>query len=92
MSLVMNKAFDLINARTSVLIHTPRAESFGICAEDMFFGLLKAQRENKKILFLHPNNLFFRRFVANQKLFDVQSPYSIQNKYIRLHQVELTFV
>ena len=79
---LINKAIGYLFRKSPVLIHTPRAESIGNCAEEIFFGLLKAKREGKKILFLHPRNLFFRRFVANQKLFHLQSPYSIQNKYL----------
>ena len=76
------KAFDYFNGKSRIIIHTTMAESFGNCAEDILFGLLKAKRENKKILFLYPHSLGFRKFAANRSLFHFRSHYSVQNKFV----------
>jgi putative glycosyltransferase (TIGR04372 family) len=64
---LIDKAIDYIGKKFPVLIHTPRADSLGLTAEDIFYGLLKAKRENKKIWFLYPHNLVHRKFVADKK-------------------------
>ena len=78
----LSKTFHYFSKVSPVIILAPRAESYGNCAEELYFGLLKAKRENKKLLFLCPQNLFFRRLAANQKLCHFHSVYSIQNKVI----------
>lgn len=76
------KAFNLINWWIPLLIQTPRAGSYGNCAEEIFFGLLRAKREGKKILLFYPHNLFSRKLVANKKVFHIHSAYSAQNKAV----------
>ena len=79
---LVDNVFGHFNKRSSILIHTPNRRSFGECAKDMYFGLLKAQRENKKILFVYPRNLIFKRMgfsVVNRELFDLESEYIISS-------------
>jgi len=85
---LIHKGFGYIGRRCPILIQTPRSTVFGNCAEEMLYGLLKAKRENKKILFLFPKFLWPKRqqflsitlpSVANQELLRVQSEYSISN-------------
>ena len=79
---LIDAAFGQFNKRSKVLIHTPNRRSFGECAKDMYFGLLKAQRENKKILFVYPRPLIFKRLgfsVVNRELFDLESEYIISS-------------
>ena len=78
----INKAFKLINRRIPILIQTPRARSFGNCAEEISYGLLKARRENKKILFLYSPNLISKRMVANQNLLRLNDDFRFQNKAV----------
>jgi putative glycosyltransferase (TIGR04372 family) len=78
----VNWAFKYINRRSPILIHTPWVRNIGNCAEDMYFGLLKAKREGKKVAFLfHRYELFwkFRLPVANRELFLVESDYIAAN-------------
>ena len=73
---LVDKAFGKFNKRNRVIIHTPNRRSFGECAKDMYFGLLKAQREDKKILFVYPRPFIFKMLgfsVVNRELFDLES-------------------
>ena len=87
----INKPFKYISKKCPILIQTPRSTVFGNCAEEMFYGLLRAKRENKRVLFLYPKFIFPKRrlfskltlpTVANQELLHVQSQYSIPNENI----------
>lgn len=66
---------DVIDQRSPVLILTPRLGGIGELANDLYFGLLKARRDNKRILFLFPRGRFWRlRFeLANSELADIES-------------------
>ena len=72
----------LIPRLMPILIQVPRPGSFGNCAEEMFFGLLRARREDKKVLFLYPYPLVSRHPICNKKLFRLQSPYQINNAFV----------
>ena len=87
----INKGFGYMRRRFPIIIQTPRSTVFGNCAEEMLYGLLKAKRENKKVLFLYPKFLWPKRLqflsfnlptVANQELLHVQSGYSISNQNV----------
>jgi len=82
MRIFINKAFKFINHRIPILIQTPRARTFGNCAEEIFFGLLKARRQTKKILFLYSPNLFSKRMVANENLLLIVDDFCFQNKAV----------
>ena len=79
-----NKAIDYIGRKSPILVHTPRADTLGNCAEEIFFGLLKAKREGKKIIFLYPQSLVFGKHFANHKLIDIYSTNVIPVRYVRL--------
>jgi putative glycosyltransferase (TIGR04372 family) len=87
----INKGFGYIRKRSPILIQTPRSTVYGNCAEEILYGLLKAKRENKKVLFLYPKFPWSKRkqllsfnlpTVANQELLHVQSCYSISNQNV----------
>ena len=82
MRFIINRTLKFINQRIPTLIQTPRARSFGNCGEEIFYGLLKARRRNKKILFLHSPNLFSKRMTANKHLFDIVDDFHFQNKIV----------
>jgi putative glycosyltransferase (TIGR04372 family) len=65
-----------------VLVTTPYAYSLGNCAEEIYFALLKARREQKQVRFLYPRRLFWkvRVHVANHALFRVVSDYAAPNE------------
>ena len=60
-------------------IQTPTVETIGNCAEEMYFGLLRARRENKKAIFLFPHDLKpfarFSKVEINRALQFVESEY-----------------
>lgn len=71
-----DKSSYLINNRKSpVLIVTPWPKGLGTCSEDIYFGLIKAKRDNKKVLFIFPYELFwkFRFGITNRELFKLES-------------------
>ena len=68
----VNRLFERSNRRSRTLGLTPYARSFGNCALEMFYGLLKARREGKHVAFLPP--LHVRGFptrASNEALFDL---------------------
>lgn len=74
--------FKHVNRKSPILIHTPWVKNIGNCAEEIYFGLLKAKREGKRIVFLfHQHELFwkFRLAVANRELFRLESDYAVPN-------------
>ena len=78
MPLRIEPIFDWINGKSPILIHTPWTGHYGNCAEEMYFGLLKARRDSKKTVFLFRHPLFWklRITVSNRELFNIESDYS----------------
>lgn len=70
-----DKISDWIDRWSPVLVVTPWGKALGTCAEDIYFGLLKARRDNKKILFLLPYELFWklRMGITNRELVSLES-------------------
>ena len=62
-----------------MLIQTPWVGAIGNCAEEIYYGLLRARRENKKVLFLFPhdldNILRFSKRGINRELLNVECDY-----------------
>lgn len=64
-----------------IFILSPRVEAIGNCAEDMYFGLLKARREGKKVFFICSHDFFWKfKFSKkgkgiNRTLLKIKSPY-----------------
>ena len=82
---LINWVFDHINKRSQILIQTPNHRSFGNGSEEIFYGLLKAKRENKKVLFLYPRLVLFGKYslsVVSRERFHLQSDYSVTNENI----------
>jgi putative glycosyltransferase (TIGR04372 family) len=76
---LVNKIFGFFNRKSPVLIVTPWCRNIGNCAEEMYYGLLKARREGKEVVFLFPHELFwkFRFGVTNRELFIIKSDYCL---------------
>ena len=79
---LVNWVFDRINEISPVIIQTPQPRSFGNGAEEIFYGLIRARREKKKVLFLYPRlRLFGRGFtITNEELYRLRSEYSLSNQ------------
>jgi putative glycosyltransferase (TIGR04372 family) len=79
---LVNWVFDRINEISPVIIQTPQPRSFGNGAEEMFYGLIRARREKKKVVFLYPRpRLLGRGFsIANKELYGLQSEYFHSNQ------------
>jgi len=82
---LVNSVFDYFNKKFEIIILTPNHRSFGNGSEEIFYGLLKAQRENKKVFFLYPRLILFGKYslsVVSRERFHLQSDYSISNENI----------
>jgi putative glycosyltransferase (TIGR04372 family) len=68
---------DWIGGKTDTVILTPHLVAVGNCAEDVYFGLLKARREGKKLVILWPYELLWRlKFgLTNVEVVNVESEY-----------------
>lgn len=81
---VINRLCDRFNRGSPIILQTPNHRSFGDGAEEILYGLLRAKRENKKVLFLYPRPLLFGRLglrvPANREQFSLLSQYSISNR------------
>ncbi|MBI4063333.1 MAG: TIGR04372 family glycosyltransferase [Elusimicrobia bacterium] len=75
----MDALSDWIDRKSPVLILTPWQKGLGNLAEEMYYGLLKARRDGKKIIFLYPRPVFgnFPAPVANHELYYLESDYSV---------------
>jgi putative glycosyltransferase (TIGR04372 family) len=62
---------------TGTIILTPHLAAVGNCAEDVYFGLVKARREGKKLIILWPYELPWRlKFrLTNVEVVNVESEY-----------------
>lgn len=52
--------FSRFNRRSPIIVQTPWIGGIGNCAEDIYFGLLRARREGKKVFFVFPRDCFWR--------------------------------
>lgn len=69
-----------LNRVSPILIQAPWPKNIGNCAEEIRYGLLKAQREGKRVLFLfHRHELWGRLHVpvANRELFLLESTHIV---------------
>lgn len=68
---------DWVGKKTGTIILTPHITAVGNCGEDMYFGLLKARREGKKLVVLWPLELPWRlKFrLTNIEVINVDSEY-----------------
>ncbi|MBI4063323.1 MAG: TIGR04372 family glycosyltransferase [Elusimicrobia bacterium] len=72
-----NKISDFLDRNSPILITTPEVGHLGDAAEPIYFGLLKARRDNKKLLVLYSPALFwkFRIKIVNPEIYDLESDY-----------------
>ncbi len=77
----LNRLVSFFNRVSPVIIQTPWIGAIGNCSEEMYYGLLKARRDNKRVLMLFPKDLFWififskRGLGINSELNKVNSPY-----------------
>ena len=79
----LNKIFEIFNKYSPILIHTPWVGAIGNMAEEIYMALLRARRENKKVILLFPYDMFwkfkFSKFGlgVNSELKNIQSKYRL---------------
>ena len=78
---IVNKVVNFYNERSKTIILTPNYKSFGNCSEEIFYGILKAERENKKLLLVYPKIPFFRSIInlINEELFFLNHERIVKN-------------
>ena len=62
---IVAKLGNILNA----IILSPHPDSIGNASEEIFFATLRAKRENKKLIILHPKK-FVQYFIKNIKFYD----------------------
>lgn len=65
--MILNTLFDRLNHRLNFIVQSPWIGTVGNCAEEIYFGLLKAIRDNKKVLFVFPFDLFWIFYFSKKK-------------------------
>lgn len=77
----VNKCFTFINKKSRIIFLTPNYKSFGNCSEEIFYGILKAKRENKKLLLIYPKIPFnlLKINLINKELFCINHPRIVDN-------------
>jgi len=95
--MVIDSIFSYINnlKRFPVIFVSPLAYAIGNCSEEIYFGLLKARREDKKLILLYPYNLPFwlkKYKLTNNEIFKVDSEYIYFRDDIFFHHVVRTCV
>jgi putative glycosyltransferase (TIGR04372 family) len=78
--MIINTFFKHFNKVSPVIVQTPWVGAIGNCAEEIYFGLLRARREKKKVLFLFPIEFWRFKFSKcglgiNRELLKVESKY-----------------
>ena len=78
--MLIDKVFHYINNIKCfpILFVSPLVYAVGNCAEEIHFALLRAQKENKKLIILYPYNLPFfivKYNLTNSELFKIDSEY-----------------
>lgn len=68
---------DWVGRKTGTIILTPHLNAVGNCAEDVYFGFLKARREGKRLFIIWPFELPWKlKFgLTNQEVVNVESEY-----------------
>jgi len=82
--MILLKFFNYINNLSNFpfIFISPHVYAIGNCGEEIYFALLKARREKKKLIILRPYELpwKFRFRITNQELFNIDSDYRCFNK------------
>jgi putative glycosyltransferase (TIGR04372 family) len=74
---LLYRVCDWVGKHTRTIILTPHMAAVGNCAEEVYFGLLKARREGKKLVILWPYELPWRlKFrLTNIEVVNIDSDY-----------------
>jgi len=77
--MIIDRVIDYVSNRKNcpVVLLSPRPYSVGDSAEEIYFGLMKARREGKKLYILRPYNVewLLKYRLTNQELFRIESDY-----------------
>lgn len=98
--MTLNKLINKINIISPIIFQAPWVGAIGNMSEQIYMGLLKARRNNKKIIFLYPYDLFwkfkFSKFGKgiNRELCHLESPliFKLPNIILIFLNSLLTFV
>lgn len=73
----MRRLLYWIGKLTGTIIIFPHPIAVGNCGEEIYFGLLKARMENKKLVIIFPYELpwLLRLGIPNREMIEVESPY-----------------
>ena len=79
----LNKFFSFFNRTSPIIVITPRIGSLGDGAEEIYYGLSKARREGKRVLFLSHKEIpwKFRLPVSNRELLKIESPFAVDSNH-----------
>jgi putative glycosyltransferase (TIGR04372 family) len=77
--MIIDRVIDYVSDRKNFpfVLLSPLVYVVGNCAEEIYFGLLKARREGKKLYILRPYNVewLLKYRLTNQELFRIESDY-----------------
>lgn len=97
--MIIDGVIDYVSNRKNcpVVLLSPLVYAVGDCAEEIYFGLLKARREGKKLYILRPYNIewLLKYRLTNQELFKIESDYCYSlngNRWEKLIRLGLTVV
>jgi len=76
---ILHRLFHWLGKVTNTIIIVPHPIAVGNCGEEIYYGLLKARREKKKLVVLYPYDLSgrMRIGVPNRELIRVSSKYRV---------------
>jgi putative glycosyltransferase (TIGR04372 family) len=83
---LIKKIIYLLNRNLQTIVILP-SEPVGNRCEELYYGLLKARKEGKKVIFCKVHYLFpelFRCRVTNNEVLNIDSPYISKNIFYRL--------
>lgn len=93
---IIFRFFNWIGDITNTIILTPNPYAVGNAAEEIYFGLLKARRLQRRLIFLFPYELPWKlRFrLININLFDIDSKYLLRLPWIvnRIARLLITII
>jgi putative glycosyltransferase (TIGR04372 family) len=74
---ILHRVFRWIGKLTGTIIIVPHPIAVGNCGEDIYYGLLKARKEGKKLVVLFPHELSgrLRIGIPNRELINFESEY-----------------
>lgn len=84
---MIKKLIEMINAKSKRIFILMPANSFGNRAEEIYFGLLKVRRENKKLFLINTYSFFWKWQIrkGNNELLRIESEYLYGDYHDLLH-------